>query len=145
MNNEKVNLLQKFWVYQQGISAYDSRFGELTICEATAKHVKVKFTASKHQLNEHNSLHGGFINHVVDIIGFLPFVAASENIQLQAVSTDIGCSYVKSCKLGDEVTVKADLVHMGRTMGFSKVTLFNSKEEILAFGHHTLMFLKPKL
>ncbi|KAJ8034005.1 Acyl-coenzyme A thioesterase 13 [Holothuria leucospilota] len=87
---------------------------------------------------EHTSqvgtLHGGLISTLVDSATSLALMT-TENAT-PGVSVNLAISIIKAARIGDKMTIEAEVLKQGRTLAFTEAELFNQNGDILATGHH---------
>ena len=86
-------------------------------------------------LNMRGFLHGGFTATLVDNITTCALATCEKPVL--GVSVDLNVSYLSSAKLGDTLTVKAEVLKRGKTLGFTTVTIENQHGKTVAAGRHT--------
>ncbi|KAI3864280.1 hypothetical protein MKX03_006113 [Papaver bracteatum] len=88
-------------------------------------------------LNSGNSLHGGAMSSLVDIIG----VSAKNTAGAKSsgVSVGINISYLDYVYLDEEIEIEAKVVRVGKAVGVATVELRKKKTgKIVAQGRHTM-------
>ncbi|KAI5478462.1 putative PaaI thioesterase family protein [Pseudohyphozyma bogoriensis] len=82
------------------------------------------------------SLHGGLTSSLIDSMGSLAL--SSKGLWMTGVSTDISVTFVRGAMVGEEVTIKGEVVGQGKTLAYTRVDIFNSDNgKLLAYGSHT--------
>jgi acyl-coenzyme A thioesterase PaaI-like protein len=60
---------------------------------------------------------------------------APPSMHFSGVSTDIGSTFVRAAgKEGDEIRVRGEVLSVGKTLGFTRVELTDSRDRVVAFG-----------
>ncbi|KAI0917246.1 hypothetical protein AcW1_007512 [Taiwanofungus camphoratus] len=73
---------------------------------------------------------------LTDTLGSL--AVATKGQYLTGVSVDIGTSFVKPAgRAGDELTAKAVVTAMGKSLAFTRVDFHNAAGQLAAYGYHT--------
>ena len=56
------------------------------------------------------------------------------------VSVELNCSFARAVKVGEMVTIKGKVEKTGKRLGYTSVTLYNDKDEVIALGRHVKAF-----
>lgn len=122
----------------QSASGHDSlTIPQLSVTHATPGVIHATFRIAPYNLNRLGTLHGGCIATLTDTVGSLAI--ASHGLYSTGVSTDLNTTYVKSAGgAGDHVTVKGEVISMGKTLAFTRMELRHPvTDALLAYGSHT--------
>lgn len=92
-------------------------------------------------LNRFQTLHGGTIAALVDVVGSLAI--SSRGYFSTGVSTDLNTTYIRNGgTTGDEIFIEGVCDSSGRTLAYTQVVFRNSADQIFARGSHTKFVAK---
>ncbi len=87
--------------------------------------------------NYFGGAHGGLLATLVDTVSFFPRPLLPSG--RLCTTTNLNITYVRPAVVGDLLTARAELIHMGRRMASISVTVKNRKGKLVAHGTVTLM------
>lgn len=87
--------------------------------------------------NYFGGAHGGLIATLVDTVSFFPRPLLPSGTP--CTTTNLNVTYVRPAALGDRLTARSELVHMGRRMASVTVMVKNQEDKLVAHGTATLM------
>ncbi|KAJ0467554.1 putative acyl-CoA hydrolase [Helianthus annuus] len=91
-------------------------------------------------LNVDNSLHGGAIAALVDVVGGTAFPTINNNTNT-GVSMEINVSYLDAACVGDEIEIETKALRVGKAVAVASVEFRNKKTgKVIAQGRHTKYF-----
>ncbi|KAL7414865.1 Thioesterase/thiol ester dehydrase-isomerase [Mrakia frigida] len=109
---------------------------QLSIVSARPGLVKATLPVTSSGLNRGKTLHGGVLASLTDTMGSLAL--SSHGLHYSGVSTDMGTTCVRTAgTTGDVLSIQSEVVSLGRTLGFTRIEMRDSKDRLVAFGHHT--------
>jgi acyl-coenzyme A thioesterase 13 len=117
---------------------FDSVLGDLKVERIDSDECKVMCTmpVDAKLANAYNTLHGGCIATIVDVVGTLALL--SNDPKRAGVSTDLSVSFVRAAKVGDTICATGRVLKSGARLGFSEVHIRRqSDNELIATGRHT--------
>ena len=88
--------------------------------------------------NAYNTLHGGAICTIVDVVGTMAIL--SLDVTKPGVSVDLNVSFVSAAKSGERVVIKGTCHKLGRKLGFTEVRIESEDGTLVATGRHTKAF-----
>ncbi len=94
-------------------------------------------TVDERHRNYFGGAHGGLIATLVDTVSFFPRPLLPSG--RLCTTTNLNITYVRPAIVGDTLTARAELVHMGRRMASIAVTVKSQKGKLVAHGTATLM------
>jgi len=94
-----------------------------------------KMKVDESHLNGVGTLHGGMTAFLVDYLTTITVVTKPPH--LPGVSIDMSISYLRAAPVGDEISIYAEVVKMGRTLAFTSAELLNKDGKLLAKASHT--------
>jgi acyl-CoA thioesterase len=100
-------------------------------------HAIMEVTVGDLHRNYFGGAHGGLIATLVDTVSFFPrqLLPAGK----ACTTTNLNVTYVRPAAMGDILTARAELIHLGRRMASVAVTVKNQKDKLVAHGTVTLM------
>uniref|UniRef100_A0A8D8PQV7 Acyl-coenzyme A thioesterase 13 n=1 Tax=Cacopsylla melanoneura TaxID=428564 RepID=A0A8D8PQV7_9HEMI len=115
---------------------HDTILKKVKIVEANDKGTCIaELTVEKEHTNIFNTLHGGYIATLVDIITSLAILAHPR--VGKGVSVNLNVSYLKPAKLGDELVIEGTTSKAGRTLAYLDCKIYiKSTKEIVATASH---------
>lgn len=105
--------------------------------EIGASHAIMEVTVSDIHRNYFGGAHGGLIATLIDTVSFFPRPLLPSGTS--CTTTNLSVTYVRPAVIGDVLTARAELAHMGRRMASLTVTVRNQEEKLVAHGATTLM------
>lgn len=91
-----------------------------------------EFKVDQDHVNLNNSLHGGFIVTLVDMITTYALMSKPCH---PGVSVDISVNFLKGAKMGDDVVIEAKLSKAGTNLAYIDCTLKHKKDDsVIARG-----------
>lgn len=100
-------------------------------------HATMEVTVSDIHRNYFGGAHGGLIATLVDTVSFFPRpLLPSGNA---CTTTNINVTYVRPAAVGDVLTARSELVHLGRRTASLTVTVENQQGKLVAHGTTSLM------
>ena len=105
--------------------------------EIGESHAIMEVTVGDLHRNYFGGAHGGLIATLVDTVSFFPrqLLPAGK----ACTTTNLNVTYVRPAAMGDILTARAELIHLGRRMASVAVTVRNQKDKLVAHGTVTLM------
>jgi acyl-coenzyme A thioesterase 13 len=88
--------------------------------------------------NNFGTLHGGCTSLLIDVVGTLALL--STDPLRPGVSVELNCSFARAAKIGETVKIVGKVEKTGKRLGYTTVTLYNAKEEVVALGRHVKAF-----
>jgi len=105
--------------------------------EIGATHAIIEVTVDELHLNYFGGAHGGLIATLVDTVSFFPRPLLPSG--KSCTTTNLNVTYIRPAVMGDVLTARAELMHMGRRMASVTVTVKNQEDKLVAHGTLTLM------
>lgn len=104
------------------------------------RHAVMEVTVSDMHRNYFGGAHGGLLATLVDTASFFPRpLLPSGTI---CTTTSLNVSYIRPAALGDRLTARSELVHMGRRTASVRVEILNQEAKLVAHGIVGLMLLE---
>ena len=105
--------------------------------EIGATHAIMEVTVGDIHRNYFGGAHGGLIATLVDTVSFFPRPLLPSGKSCTTVNLNV--TFVRPAGMGDVLTARSELVHMGRRMASVSVTVKNQHDKLVAHGTVTLM------
>jgi acyl-CoA thioesterase len=105
--------------------------------EIGATHAIMEVTVNELHRNYFGGAHGGLIATLVDTVSFFPQPLLPSG--KYCTTTNLNVTYVRPAGMGDVLTARSELIHMGRRMASVTVTVKNNNDKLVAHGTATLM------
>ncbi len=109
----------------------------ISLREIGATHAVMEVTVGEMHGNYFGGAHGGLLATLVDTVSFFPRPLLPSG--KTCTTTNLNVTYVRPAAMGDRLTARSDLVHMGRRMASVAVTVKNQHDKLVAHGTATLM------
>lgn len=103
-------------------------------------HAVMEVTVSDMHRNYFGGAHGGLLATLVDTVSFFPRPLLPSGTICTTTSLNVG--YIRPAALGDRLTARSELVHMGRRTASVKVEVTNQEDKLVAHGVVGLMLLE---
>jgi acyl-CoA thioesterase len=100
-------------------------------------HAVMEVTVAALHGNYFGGAHGGLLATLVDTVAFFPRPLLPSG--KACTTTNLNVTYVRPAAMGDLLTARSELLHLGRRMASVTVTVKNQKEKLVAHGTVTLM------
>lgn len=105
--------------------------------EIGVSHALMEVTVSDIHKNYLGGAHGGLIATLIDTVSFFPKPLLPSG--KPCTTTNLSITYVRPAAVGDLLTARAELLHLGRRMASVAVTVKNQHGKLVAHGTTTLM------
>lgn len=109
----------------------------INLREIGASHAVMEVTVADLHRNYFGGAHGGLIATLIDTVSFFakPLLPSGK----ACTTTNLSVSYVRPAAVGDTLTARSELIHLGRRMASVTVTVQNQEGKLVAHGTTTLM------
>ena len=105
--------------------------------EIGTSHAIMEVTVGEIHRNYFGGAHGGLIATLVDTVSFFPRPLLPSG--KSCTTTNLNVTYIRPAVMGDVLTARSELMHMGRRMASVAVTVKNQDDKLVAHGTITLM------
>lgn len=105
--------------------------------EIGASHAVMEVTVEARHGNYFGGAHGGLIATLVDTVSFFPQPLLPSGTS--CTTTNLNVTYIRPASVGDVLTARSELLHMGRRMASLEVKVKNQEGKLVAHGTATLM------
>lgn len=111
----------------------------IRLTEIAEGHAVMEVTVDDRHRNYLGGVHGGLIATLIDTVCFFPKPLLPSG---QAATTvDLNVSFLRSAALGDQLSARAELLHLGRRTASLAVRVTDQRERLIAHGTATLLLL----
>ncbi len=115
---------------------------DIHVREIGASHAVMEVTVDHRHLNYFGGAHGGLIATLVDTVSFFPQPLLPSGTV--CTTTNLNVTYLRPAVLGDVLTARSELVHLGRRMASVAISVKNQNDKIVAHGTATLLLTGKK-
>jgi acyl-CoA thioesterase len=102
-------------------------------------HAVMEVTVSAIHGNYFGGAHGGLLATLVDTVSFFPRPLLPSG--RACTTTNLNVTYVRPAAMGDVLTARSELLHLGRKMASLAVTVKNREGKLVVHGTTTIMIL----
>lgn len=112
---------------------------DIQLTDIAPSHAIMQVTIGPKHLNYFGGGHGGLIATLVDTVCFFPapLLPAGRVV----TTSNLNIHYLRPAVLGDRLSARADLLHLGRRTASLRVTVENQRGQLIAHGTATLQVL----
>jgi acyl-CoA thioesterase len=110
---------------------------DIHLLEIGADYAVMEVTVGEQHRNYFGGAHGGLIATLVDTVSFFPRPLLPSG--KSCTTTNLNVTYVRPAVMGDVLTARAELIHMGRRLASISVSVINREGKLVAHGSTTLM------
>lgn len=111
----------------------------IRLVEIGDRHAVMRVEVGPDHRNYFGGVHGGLIATLVDTVAFFPRPLLPSG--LAVTTTSLSVSYVRAPKIGDVLTSRSDLLHLGRRTASLTVRVEDQAGTLVAHGTATLLVL----
>jgi acyl-coenzyme A thioesterase 13 len=119
---------------------FERAFAGLELLSLDGGRARARLTVDESVENFTGNLHGGASATLVDFLGTAAIISADRDGR-PGVSTDLNVSFYSAGRHGDVVIVEAQVLKVGRTLGFVEVTLKRERDGALIASGRMTKFL----
>ena len=111
----------------------------IRLVEIGDRHAIMSVETDSRHLNYLGGVHGGLLAVLADTVCFFPQPLLPSG---QAATTvNLNVSYLRPAAVGDRLTARAELLHLGRRTASLAVRITDARERLVAHGTATLLLL----
>jgi acyl-CoA thioesterase len=111
----------------------------IRLAEIGDRHALMEVVVDSRHRNYLGGVHGGLIATLVDTVCFFPKPLLPSG---QAATTvDLNVSFVRPAAVGDRLSARAELLHLGKRTASLAVKVTDQQERLVAHGTTTLLLL----
>lgn len=97
----------------------------------------MEVTVNDSHRNYFGGAHGGLIATLIDTVSFFPRPLLPSG--KSCTTTNLNVAYIRPAAVGDVLTARSELVHLGRRTASVTVTVKNQDDKLVAHGTVSLM------
>ncbi len=112
---------------------------DIQLLEIGPTHAILRVQVGPKHLNYYGGAHGGLIATLIDTVLFFPapMLPAGRTV----TTSNLNIHYLRAASLGDTLTARASMIHLGRRTANLRVEVFNQHDHLIAHGTGTLQVL----
>jgi acyl-CoA thioesterase len=110
---------------------------KINLREIGDNHAVMEVTVDDSHRNYFGGAHGGLLAALIDTVSFFPRPLLPSG--RLCTTTNLNVTYVRPAAVGEILTARSELVHLGRRMASVTVTVKNQHDKLVAHGTTTLM------
>ena len=111
----------------------------IELAEIGDAHAVMRVALGERHRNYFGGVHGGLLATLVDTVCFFPRPLLPSGREVTTSSLSV--SYVRGARLGDVLTARCELLHLGRRTASLAVRVQDQRGRLLAHGTATLLLL----
>lgn len=111
----------------------------IRLTEIGETHAVMEVTVSDAHCNYFGGAHGGLIATLADTVSFFPGPLLPSG--RLCTTTNLNITYVRPAAVGETLSARSELIHMGRRMASLSIRVTNQDNKLVAHGTTTLMLL----
>ena len=111
----------------------------LTLQSSSIIGIDMEVVVSEIHRNYFGGAHGGLIATLVDTVSFFPKPLLPSGVA--CTTTNMNVNYVRPAAVGETLTARSEITHLGKRLASLTVKVQNSKDRTIAHGTTTLMIL----
>lgn len=112
---------------------------DIHLKEIGPEHAVMEVVVSEIHRNYFGGAHGGLIATLADTVSFFPQPLLPAG--LACTTTNLNVNYVRPAAMGETLTARAELTHLGKRLATVNVMIRNAAGKLVAHGTTTLMIL----
>jgi len=113
---------------------------QIRLREIGDRHAVMEVTVSDSHRNYFGGAHGGLLATLVDTASFFPRPLLPSG--RACTTTNLNVNYLRPAALGDILTARSELIHLGRRTASVRVEIANQEGKMIAHGTVSLMMLE---
>ena len=114
---------------------------DIELTEIGERHAVMEVVVAEKHRNYFGGAHGGLIATLVDTVCFFPRPLLPSGRLVTTANLNV--SYLRPAQVGDRLTARAELVHLGRRTASLTARVSDGAGRLIAHGSATLMVLAP--
>eukprot|EP01133_Synstelium_polycarpum_P013673 gene13673-16101_t len=100
--------------------------------------IQFSMTILPQHCNHMNTLHGGAISTLIDVISSIAIIAMNPNDFVPTVSVDLSVSFAAAAAVNTKILIQSTVLKMGRNLVFTDSVILNHKGQINPFFSYIL-------
>jgi acyl-CoA thioesterase len=113
---------------------------QIRLCEIGDRYAVMEVTVGDIHRNYFGGAHGGLLATLVDTVSFFPRPLLPSG--RSCTTTNLNVNYIRPAALGDTLTARSELIHLGRRTASVRVDIVNQEGKLVTHGTATLMLLE---
>lgn len=109
----------------------------IRLVEIGERHAVMEVTVDDRHRNYFGGAHGGLLATLVDTAAFFPRPLLPSGVP--CTTTSLNVSYLRPAAVGDRLTARSELLHLGRRTAGVRVDIRNQDDRLLVHGTVTLL------
>ncbi|ORX41012.1 Thioesterase/thiol ester dehydrase-isomerase [Kockovaella imperatae] len=129
--------VQKSWAATIAKGGHDCNvLSSLTFIHARPGHLRASLKIDQIHVNNHNTIHGGVILALTDTLTSLAI--STMGYHPTGVSVNASTEFVRpGGRSGDELIGVGEVVKLGKSLAYTRITFYDPQGRVVAFGSHT--------
>jgi acyl-CoA thioesterase len=111
----------------------------IELVEIGERHATMRVRVDDRHRNYFGGVHGGLVATLADTVCFFPKPLLPSGREV--TTTSLSISFVRAAKVGDVLTSRSELLHLGRRTASLSVRIEDQDARLVAHATATLMFL----
>jgi acyl-CoA thioesterase len=111
----------------------------ISLQEIGERHAVMAVTVAAAHRNYFGGAHGGLIATLIDTVSFFPRALIPSG--QVATTTNLNIQFIRPAAVGDQLTARAEILHLGRRTAVLQVRVTDQRERLIAQGGVTLMLM----
>lgn len=111
----------------------------IRLCEIGDRHAVMEVIVSDCHRNYFGGAHGGLLATLVDTASFFPRPLLPSGTA--CTTTSLNVTYVRPASVGDTLTARSELLHLGRRTASVRVEVVNQKGKLIVHGTVSLLMV----
>lgn len=112
---------------------------DIKLKEIGERHAVMEVVVAEKHANYLGGAHGGLMATLIDSVCFFPRSLLPSGRMV--TTTNLNLSYIRAARVGDRLSARAELVHLGRKTASLTASVTDSTGRLIAHGTVTLMVL----
>jgi acyl-CoA thioesterase len=112
---------------------------QIRLREIGERHAVMEVTVSDIHRNYFGGAHGGLLATLADTVSFFPRPLLPSG--RACTTTNLNVTYVRPAALGDVLTARSELLHLGRRTASVRIEITNQHGKLVTHGTASLMIL----
>ena len=113
----------------------------IQLLEVGERHAVMCVTVDDRHRNYFGNAHGGLLATLVDTASFFPRPLLPSGVT--CTTTSLQVSYIRPASVGDVLTARSELLHLGRRTASIRVEVTNQKGKLVVHGTVGLLVQEP--
>ena len=129
------NSLLGFFRHKGG---FDRTLDGLEVVRVGSGEVSCRMHVTPGHANAFNTLHGGCVGLLVDVVGTMALLSSDPT--RPGVSVELNVSFLRPAPVDSVVRIDGKMLKSGKRLGYTEVSLMTEDGQLLATGRHVKAF-----